>query len=104
MLLLRYINIYKSHPASLRHRNLYYKVHNGTIFELWWPKAQYSILAQSINTFIAEMIKLEKEPPPIKPIDFMGLTMYLTTNRVAKQVLLKCFAGLFFYTTQYILN
>ena len=52
MLLLRYINVYKSHPAGLRRRNLYRELHNGTIFELLCPKGQYTILAQSIIRFI----------------------------------------------------
>ena len=52
MLLLRYINIYKNRPAGLRRRNLYQKLHNGTIVELLWPKGQYTILAQSIIRFI----------------------------------------------------
>ena len=60
---IRYINVYKSHPAGLRRRNLYRKLHKRTIFELLYPIGQYTILAQSINTFITEMSSSDKAPP-----------------------------------------
>ena len=49
------------------------------------------------------MSSSDKAPPPT-PIGFIGLPMSLTTNRVAKQVLFTCFAGVFFYTLRYIVK
>ena len=101
ILLLRYINVYKSCLAGLCRRNLYWKLHNGTILELPWQIDQYTILAQSLLHLIAKMIRLNKGAPPTS-IGFIGLSMSLTSNRVAKDRLFACFAGVIFHTTPYI--